>query len=316
MILLYHNEVTLEFLRPYTLADSIKTTGSIVSCYLTIQNSLGTPGDVASLINGGIKVTSVFPSFNSKKLFPIIKINTILKGIEPEKRKEVLDKRKSIAKWVSWASIKQIAHNLIENSYEGLRVGIFLDQTESKEVLSFCDVDRLSVNLSNPLKPELYTREFEPFSALNISSGEISGVKYWFSYSASESVEPEKLHASIRLLEDFGLSGRRSTGSGYFKIDKIEGMEEKAQGFTGEGLYLLLSKYIPSPADFDSLILQKSVYSISTISGNDSSGRNMGTYRCFSEGSLLYLKGDVTGRSYVIGDKRFLPFFPLVRRII
>ncbi|MGC8515952.1 MAG: hypothetical protein ACP5OC_07455 [Thermoplasmata archaeon] len=309
-----HSDVTLEFLRPYTVVDSIKTTGSIVSCYLTIQNSLGNSADVESLMNGAIRTTSLFPLFNSEKMFPLIRINFILKGIKAEARKNILDKRKRIARHVPWSVIKQISNNFIGNDYEGVNADIVLDHAKFEDAGPFRDSDRLSVNLSGPL-PELYTREFEPFSPLSITSGEISGLKYWFSYSASESVEPEKLHASIRLLEDFGLSGRRSTGSGYYKIERMEGVEDRSQDFTGEGLYLLLSRYIPSSVDIDSLVLEKSLYSISTISGNDSSGRNMGTYRCFSEGSLLYLKGDVTGRSYITGNKRFLPFFPVLRRI-
>ena len=314
MILLYHNDVTLEFLRPYTVADSIKTTGSIVSCYLTIQNSLGNSGDVESLTEGRIRATSVFPLFDSERLFPLTKINIIPKGTGTAARKDIIEKRKKIAKMVPWTVIKHIAANLVENSYQGVHADTILDlaRYEGADYYS----DRLSVNLSDPAVPELYTREYEPFSALRIASGKISGVKCWFSYSAFEDVESEALHASIRLLEDFGLSGRRTTGSGHFKIDSMEGIEERSRGFTGEGLYLLMSKYIPASADLDSLILQKSMYSISTISGNDSMGRHMGTYRCFSEGSLLYLKGELTGRSYITGENRFLPFFPVVRRII
>jgi CRISPR type III-A-associated RAMP protein Csm4 len=292
-----------------------------------IQNSLGNAADVEALMNGGIRTTSVFPLINSEKLFPLTKINIIFKGIETAERKEFLDKRKRIPKWAPWAVIRQVAANLVENNYEGVHAHIVPDSDKFKEVEPFSDGGRLSVNLSDPLNPLLYTREFEAFSTLSIVSGKLSGVKRWFSYSAIESVEPKKLHASIRLLEDFGLSGRRTTGSGYFKINQMESVEDSSQGFTGEGLYLLLSKYIPVSSDMDSLVLQRSMYSISTMTlvlqrstptktRDLSYNRNEGTYRCFSEGSLLYLKGDVVGRSYNTGNEKFLPFFPVMRRVI
>jgi len=317
VIILDHTEFTIDFLRPFTVTDSIKTTGSLINCYITIENSLGNSVDVESLKNGGIRAGTVFPVLNSEKLYPISRINMILKGTKNTDREQILENRKKIPRFLPISIIENIAVNLKDNDYSGVSAGMIPDLVKyERENISYVG-DRMSVNLSEPENPELYTREFHSFSGLSFEAGKISGMKCWFSTSMSKNIDSAEFLASIRLLEDFGLSGRRTTGSGQFIMNKYEKPDDKIYEFSGEGLYLVLSKYIPSEEDMTSVVLSKSMYSISSFSGNDSTGISMGSYRYFNEGSILYLKGDVTGRSYNVGKNknRFLPFFPVLRRI-
>ena len=315
MNVLDHTEFTVDFLRPFTATDSIKTTGSLISCYITIENSLENSFDIESLRKGGIRASTVFPMLNSEKLYPISKINTILRGTKDSDREQILENRKKIPRFLPIGIIEKIAVNLKDNGYSGVSAGMVPDLVKYETADISYEDDRMSVNLSDPENPALYTREFNSFSGLSFESGKISGMKCWFSTSLSENVDPEKFLASVRLLEEFGLSGRRTTGSGQFIMDKYEKPGDKVYEYSGEGLYLMLSKYIPSEADMNSVVLSKSMYSVSNFSGSDSTGISMGSYRCFNEGSILYLKGDVTGRSYDVGKNRFLPFFPVLRRI-
>ncbi len=315
MIVLSYFDLSLEFLRPFTVADSLKTTGALISCYITVENSMGSSCDPASLKNGAIKASSVFRVINSEQMFPVTKINLLLKGEGEIKRKETLEVRKKIPRYLPWENIKAVARDLEENDYKGISTTIVQDLVKYEHVDASNEDDRLSVNLSDPLNSMLYTREFSSFTGLEFKSGRISGMECWFTASLSEGIDARKFKAAGRLLEDFGLSGRRSTGSGHLILNQMKSSEDKEYGFSGEGLYLLLSKFIPTRKDIDSIELSRSVYSISAFSGKDSTETHMGTYRYFSEGSILYLKNDVEGRSYDIGARRFLPFFPILRRI-
>ncbi|MHB1888673.1 MAG: type III-A CRISPR-associated RAMP protein Csm4 [Thermoplasmataceae archaeon] len=304
-------------MRPFTSADSIKATGALISSYFSIENALGEVFDDSILKKGGIRASSIFPSHNSEKLFPITKLHIILKGIEEKDRKEILKGRKNVPRFLPINVIENIAKNFKDNDYLGISAAIVPDIVKYKTEKGPTENDRLSVNLTNTENPELYTREFDSFSGLNFESGKLTGMRCWFSTSITEKVDPIKFQASIRLLEDFGISGRRTTGSGQFVINSLEKEDGKTYGFNGEGLYLSLSKYIPSAEDMESLVLSKSMYSISNFTGNDSNGHQMGAFRYFNEGSLLYLKKEVHGRSFDLIDikNRFLPFFPFLRRV-
>ncbi|MHA1369534.1 MAG: type III-A CRISPR-associated RAMP protein Csm4 [Promethearchaeota archaeon] len=130
----------------------------------------------------------------------------------------------------------------------------------------------------------------------------------------------KKIKACFKLLADIGLSKSTSTGMGKLEISKENvNATKKIQDISAEfkDKFYTVSKYIPSPEDLNSMILDKSNYKLTTISGYKNDGRFLGILKAFTEGSVFNilnheLKEKIPGRIINVYDDHAMigvPFY-------
>ncbi|MGC8981792.1 MAG: type III-A CRISPR-associated RAMP protein Csm4, partial [Minisyncoccia bacterium] len=297
----------INFLSPYTIVDSIKISGAVLSIALQIYPE---EKDIIECFkNGGIKFSDLFPIVDNNLKFTFPKLP--FKTEDPNKFKE----RKSIIKKLSFVdpnTLKEIFNNYLREK-DGM---IILDNvpivtTDSFEENYNSFVDEPGVKIYNePIErdnkeiyTEVFTKEYESNGILEFykngnKNGNKSGIRKWFVIEIDENCTgfSKKIKTSIAFLADTGISGRRSIGRGFFSVKILEQKENLRFGFNGKGYYYLLSKFIPKNEEFDKLDLRRSSYSFDLFSGLDKNGKPLGIYRYFVPGSILYLKENVTGR--------------------
>jgi len=122
-----------------------------------------------------------------------------------------------------------------------------------------------------------------------------------FMYFIVEGDFTKELKASIRLMADEGIGGKRSIGMGYF--DSIE-FEEGADSKTERDAYCLsLSTLLPEKGELDQLIS----YELEKASGFVHSGRGLSIrkkgYRLLSEGAIT--KGKLKGQVVDVTPEHF-----------
>ena len=114
------------------------------------------------------------------------------------------------------------------------------------------------------------------------------------------------------LLNDLGISGRRSTGKGQANIKKMESNIET--GFKYPGFYILLSSFIPDNESVKNIDFAKSRYNISIFQGKSINGNPIGPFRYFMAGSVIYINKPVKGKVYS-ENNGIIPFIPLIKVI-
>ncbi len=314
----------MNFLSPYTIVDSIKISGAVLSTALQINPE---EKDIIECFkNGGIKFSDLFPIAENKPKFTFPKLPYTTK--DSNKFKE----RKSIIKKLSFVdpnTLKEIFNNnylkekdrmIILDNVPIITTNLFEENYNSFEDEPGVKIYKEPIERDNKeIYTEVFSKEYESKGILEFyKNGNKSGIRRWFVIEIDENCDrfSKLIKTSIAFLADTGISGRRSIGRGFFSVKILDQGENLGFGFNGEGYYYLLSKFIPKNDEFDKLDLRRSSYSFDLFSGLDKNGKPLGIYRYFVPGSILYLKDNVIGRVIQLNDiDRILPFNGIFYRV-
>lgn len=304
-------QYNLFFRSRFNLLDSIKLSGGMASAAFKLYPAHKTELEHA-LLNCELQVSDQFPYLQESKecLFPspILPYSAKKKG---DNDCYPTDRKKSIP-FSSIKSIMQVVEEFKKGEITRERAMEILGNVNGNEIsrLSYYrEGTEYAVSLQEQ-KPMVYVRELT--AAGNISRRDFRGkelltfdpVYFIAKYPQNE------FSVAMDYLEDWGFSGMISRGKGHFAYGRIN--SELKTDFSGEGYYLIISKYCPSESDFNSIDLDKSYYSISTFTGisNDNSG--LPKIRYFNPGSILFLKGEIKGKAILTNSgKRILIFSAL-----
>jgi CRISPR type III-A-associated RAMP protein Csm4 len=316
----------MNFLSPYTVIDSIKISGAVLSTALQIKPEIEN-NIIECFKNGGIKFSDLFPIAEDKPKFAFPKLPFTTKDLNKFKE------RKSIIKNLNFGvdpnNLKDIFNNYLKEK-DGMiildKVSITTTNVVEENYNSFEDepgvkIYREPIERDNKkIYTEVFSKEYESKGILELyKNGNKSGIKRWFVIEIiNENCDgfSDLIKTSLAFLADIGISGRRSIGRGFFSVKILNEGGNLRFGFNGEGYYYLLSKFIPKNDEFDKIDLSRSSYSFDLFSGFDRNGKPLGIYRYFVPGSILYLKNNVIGRVIQLKDiNRILPFNGLFYKV-
>lgn len=301
----------LDFISPFTKLDSIKIAGAVISRAVELYSD--TSGTLLECFRSGkIIFSNPLPLKENNPLLPFPKIPIKFRDTKN------MDFRKKIKNYLSIETLKMVVENFKENGfliYEDFS-DILKEEVTEEEMNSFDD--EIGVKIYKTPEPrddkliftDVFTKEYESKGLLTIdNNGNKSGMNFWIvvqlENECSEVVN--MLNTSLELLSDIGISGRKSVGRGQFTLEKYY-LTEKF-GFNGEGYYYLLSKFIPNQNEIQKIDLERSTYSFDIFSGLNEKGSNLGIYRYFVPGSILYLRENVYGKTVVLDKyERIIPF--------
>ncbi len=268
----------------FSKMDSIKFSGAMIDAYSVLY-----PERMYRFENNypDLRVTDLFPLENGKQLFPAPAIPMIWSSDESKsKEKRIADRRKkkSLPLFMEIDAIKEIVSRFEKSQYKAIYAQDIIDKflSDGRTLEMFKEIDIPGVRI-DPItnKSTIYMKEL---SASDFSK------KQWIFIEAQD----DEFLSSIAYLQDVGVSSRRSTGLG--KI-KVKGSEFPTKiGYMGPGHYMVLSPFIPSLEDLDNIEFVKSAYNLDVFSGTNNDGSSTGIYRYFKTGSVLYLKGEITGQ--------------------
>ena len=271
----------------FTNLDAIKISGAVISTYMEMY-----PDRSGTLSQDfRMHVTDAFPLHSGMPYFPIPVFPDLpfRHGSGVADRIKAMKSRKRRPQYVSLDTARTMARMYAESGYTSafmgdvLGAGGTMDQT--------LNVEELPGVAINPVTQEskIYTKEIARYG---------TDAKLWIHVGSQEN----DLLVALAALQDTGISSRRSTGLGKFKVRGAR--FSFSMEFTEPGLYLVLSPFIPDHSDMDSIDFEKSSYTLSIFSGNDRDGRPLGVYKYFETGSVLYLKKKLKGRWIVPGRER------------
>lgn len=309
----------LDFVSPFTKLDSIKIESAVLAKSIELY-----PEKKDEILewfkDGDIAFSEPFPIKENQPLIIFPKVPIKIKSSDNMKW------RKKLKKYITFEKLDYIINNYNENNFLILDDFINLNKSD-KDLIEEKDQseqnfnsfeDEIGVNIyREPVKREdklifneVYTKEYESEGLLTIDKqGNKTGINFWIAVQIEDQY-PEKykiVNTALKLLSDIGISGRKSVGRGYFNIKSYS--TNKDLGFKGEGLYYLLSKFIPNENEFQKIDFKKSLYSFDIFSGSDKKNHPLGIYRYFVPGSILYLKENVKGRSVILDlYERIIPF--------
>jgi len=276
--------------------DAIKFSGALIDAFSVLYPDRM---DEFSLTTPDLRVSDLLPVAGDRQLFPLPAVPMIWSnsglGSKVE-RVETRRKKKALLKFVDLETLKKIVSRFEEAGYSAIYTQDILDKAgdDIGEIASLKSAAVPGVMI-DPVTSEstVYTKEMMRLD---------QSLKQWI-FIASKN---DEFLSAVAYLQDSGVSTRRSTGWG--KI-KARGARFPAKfGFTGEGLYLFLSPFIPSSDDLNNIEFTKSAYDISVFAGTNSTGSSTGIYRYFQTGSVLYLKEAVKGKWIRPNKKRLLNF--------
>jgi CRISPR type III-A-associated RAMP protein Csm4 len=228
-----------------------------------------------------------------------------------ENKSNSTDRKKSIA----FSSLKNIMDVMAEFKRGGItkeRSIEILENINGKDIsgLSYYRANsEYAVSLQEQV-PRVYVRELS--TAGNIGRRNLRGkelltfdpIYFIAKYSLSE------FSVAMDYIEDAGFSGMISRGKGHFIYGRVN--SDLKTDFSGEGYYLIISKYCPSEDDFNSIDLERSYYAVSTFAGISADNTGLPKIRYFEPGSILFLKGEIKGKAISThSGKRILNFSAL-----
>ncbi|MEM3255807.1 MAG: type III-A CRISPR-associated RAMP protein Csm4 [Thermoplasmata archaeon] len=308
----------ISFIRQYTVIDSIKLSGAILNSMLTLYPAQKDE-IIDNFVNGNIRVTTPYP-FKNVPYFPMPPLSIIFPAnLSIDEKKNYMKKRKKKIKYIQLNDLKNCIRSYQNNNYKNIYINDLpsLNEDESLTSDNYLIEEPGVKILKTPKKreekwifTEVYTKEFASSGKIYYSAKDklIYGDEKWFLTQIKNDKFKEMFLTALNFLEDMGLSGRRTTGKGKFTIKKLNLDQDFEMGFKGEGLYILLSEFIPSIEDLDNIDLDKSSYSLEIFSGIDKNGSSLGVYRYFKSGSIVYLRNEIKGMSIYIPEKRIIPF--------
>jgi CRISPR-associated protein Csm4 len=284
---------SIKMLSPSTELDSIKISGAVTYAYSMMFPDLF-DDFISNLKSGKIAFSGVFP-YDSKMYYPFPFINNIIIN----SNKEAIKKRKQVPKYIDEEELRNIIGTYSEK-FEGVPYREY--EGFHNEFIQNVTVPGISL-FSEP----------EMDSNGKYKSNDIF-IKELYSYGDGYFIangSDKRIDSAIKLLADLGISGRAGTGNGHAKIEKISNED---MGQSGNGLYLLLSCFIPNKNSLENIDFKKSRYNFASFNGKNTHGVPLGPYRYFAPGSILYLKDEVRGINPDIGN-RIISFNPVLKKV-
>jgi CRISPR type III-A-associated RAMP protein Csm4 len=265
----------LDFKSSISNLDSIKIMRAVVRAYASIYS----PNEIICMVKkGGFIASEPILKLENRLLVENKVIPLNFKGKYKDKMKERKKK-----KYIDIGNIKELEELLKNSNYSTLKVE---DDDYSKYANIFEELPSYISDEIPDIRP-----------GVNISQNNFfvreQDVKVHNTYSILVKYSDQKILSSLYAAMEMGISARRSTGAGYIKVKKIS--QFSGGKFSGEGLYLLLSPFIPNNEDYETIDFPKSYYRVSSFSGRASNGTSYNIYKYIEPGSFLYLKGEPTG---------------------
>ncbi|MEM4058601.1 MAG: type III-A CRISPR-associated RAMP protein Csm4 [Thermoplasmata archaeon] len=308
----------ISFIRQYTVIDSIKLNGAILNSMLTLYPAQKDE-IIDNFVNGNVRVTTPYP-FKNVPYLPMPPLSTIFPAnFSIEEKKKYMRNRKKKIKYIQLNDLKNCIKSYQNNDYKNIYINDISSLNEDEFLASdnyLAEEPGVKI-LKTPIKreenwifTEVYTKEFASSGKIYYSVKDklLYGDEKWFLAQIKNDKFKEMFLTALNFLEDMGLSGRRTTGKGKFTIKELNLDQDFEMGFESEGLYIMLSEFIPSIKDLDNIDLDKSSYSLEIFSGTDKNGSSLGVYRYFKSGSIIYLKDEIEGYSIYVPEKRIIPF--------
>lgn len=293
----------IKFKSQSTIVDSIKITRAVTYAYSILY-----PDKIDSFINdlknGAKSFSALLPLINSVPMFPMPYINNIVdKNNSKSEKITAMKNRKKIPHYINEAELKECINNFSQNGYNGIKYNKIFKNENPTQSLSE-PVSEPGINIyTNPKRVSGEIKYNDVFTKeLYI---------YHDSYFIAENSD-EYTDAAVMLLNDMGISGRRSTGKGRANIKKMESNIET--GFKDPGFYILLSSFIPDNESVKNIDFTKSRYNISIFQGKSINGNPIGPFRYFMAGSVIYINKPVKGKVYS-ENNGIIPFIPLIKVI-
>jgi CRISPR/Cas system CSM-associated protein Csm4 (group 5 of RAMP superfamily) len=266
----------LDFKSSISNLDSIKIMRAVVRAYASIYS----PNEIISIVKkGGFIASEPILKLENRLLVENKVIPLNFKGKYRDKMKERKKK-----KYIDIGNINELEKLLKNSNYSTLKIEDDDDYSKYenifKELPSYISDEvpdiRPGINIS---QNNFFVREQD--------------LKVHNTYSILVKYSDQKILYSLNAAMEMGISARRSTGAGYIKVKKIS--QFSGGKFSREGLYLLLSPFIPNNEDYGNIDFPKSYYRINSFSGRQSNGTSYNIYKYIEPGSFLYLKGEPTG---------------------
>jgi CRISPR type III-A-associated RAMP protein Csm4 len=290
----------INFLSPFNQVDSIKISGAMISSAFTFypQKIAEIEGEMSDY---GLQVSDLFPYSQNRQemLFPSPLLPYSLpKAAERKMRIESSEGRKKDVKYSTLEAIRKVCECkrkediTKEDAMEILREPL-KGTNYDWEIEYYKESSEYAVSLVEET-PKVYVRELQRAGHLRlINVRERTVLAYdplWFIAKYNSPI----FDIAIPYLEDVGLSAMFTRGKGHFVSSRLK--SELKLDYTGNGWYILLSKYCPTELDLQNIDLDNSFYSIGTFTGISREGEGLPKIRYFKPGSVLYLKGEIKGR--------------------
>ncbi|MEM0134807.1 MAG: type III-A CRISPR-associated RAMP protein Csm4 [Thermoplasmatales archaeon] len=276
--------------------DAIKFSGALLNAFSVLY-----PDEIGKFSGRrtDLCVSDLFPVVEKEQFFPFPAIPMVWSNANSHDKKERIEawkRKKTIPDFMDLETIREIAARFKESGYGAIYAQDLIDKVNIASVraasLTRANVPGVMIDAVT-LKTTIYTKEMSRIA---------SPSNYWVFLSA----EHDEFLTALSYLQDLGISARRSTGLGKLKI---RGARFSVRiGFSGEGLYMTLSPFIPDSGDLDKIDFQKSAYRVDVFAGTNSNGSSTGIYRYFITGSVLYLKDEINGRWVSGGERRLINF--------
>lgn len=267
--------------------DAIKISGAVISAYVEMypERSGGLSQDFRMHVTDALPLHSGMP-YLPTPIFPDLPFKP---GSEISDRIKAMKSRKRRAQYVSIDTACAMAQKYTDSGYTSAFMGdIGGLQGVMSEAPNMEEIPGVEINPVT-LESKIYSKEISRYGA---------ETKLWIHMNAQEN----DLLVALAALQDSGISSRRSTGLGKFKVRGAR--FNFSMDFTESGLYEVLSPFIPEHSDMDLIDFERSCYTLSLFSGNDRNGKSLGVFRYFATGSVLYLKRQLKGRWIVPGRER------------
>ncbi|MHB1506464.1 MAG: hypothetical protein ACYCUZ_00150 [Cuniculiplasma sp.] len=290
----------IDLVTPSIYFDSIKLSGALIDAFSKIFGKIETD----EMLNSNdfmLKVTDPFPYFYNKPLFPLPSLAfSFDSNSSLREKREIMFSRKAHQNFIPLETLKNLGKNIhsgnftmntFENIMKNSDTNPFTDHYKEIETLGLKEIVIPGLNLSDE-NNGVFSKH-----AMQIVEGYL-----WIGVKSNNT----DFISCFHLLQKTGISGKSSTGFGVFSIKAVQkGFNE---GYTGDGLYLNLMPFIPSEKDMRYIDLKKSYIKIENFCGTGKNGKDLGVIKYISSGSLLYLKGEVTGVIHSPFTERILNF--------
>ena len=310
----------IKFKSSSTIVDSIKISRAVTYAY-----SLLYPDKIEDFINdlkSGEKLFSgTFPLTEGGPEFPIPYINDTLNGTlnRCDKIKPLINRKNRVPRFINENRFNEAIQNFLDNNYQGIEYNRLFpykkdndtkdNDTKDNGTNQSSFVQTVSepgiVIYKNPIKSQYEDK----WKYNDVFTKEL--YSYNCGYFVAENADKYTI-AAIMLLNDLGLSGRRSTGKGQVEITKIK--DTLSTGFKNEGVYILLSSFIPDEDSIKNIDFVKSRYQLKIFQGTSIWGNPIGPIRYFMPGSVFYLRGPIHGKVYD-ENHGIIPFTPVIKGV-
>ncbi len=280
-----------------TVVDSIKIFGAITYSY-----SLLYPDNLHNFLNSDISVSNLMPFYKDFMFpFPFLDLS-INKDDNIKNRREFMKNRKNKPAYVFYNDLKNIIENHLEinnnstNKQKDFENGVNLSPVPVS--ITGNHIFEKAVNINNKMVyNEVFTREMFRYP------------ESYFIIIGSD----RKIINALAMLNDFGISGRISSGSGQVNI-KIKEFPYNV-GYNGPGFYILLSSFMPDEDSLKYIDFKKSRYRMDIFQGISKDGMNIGPYRYFRAGSLFYINENINGKLVRLNN-RVINFNPVIMKVV